>query len=147
MYFGGERNLYRQAVRPPRPSPCTPSHPPPTCPPSCTPCPPGTGTSYPDQTESDWNRIWAKVLVAMLNTVMSYLYLFWIALVELLSPRSLWIGRWLSRMLIDWIKLVFSYFGAECHLAAWTQFWEQGPHFCHEVQPPSTAKHSQMHKQ
>ena len=45
----------------------------------------------------------------------------------------------------DWIEL-FIYFVQECHLAAWTQFWEQGPHFCQLVQPPSTAKHSQCMK-
>ena len=54
------RNLYRQAGCLPPPCSCTPSPPPRTCPPSCTPCPRGTDTSSPDQTESDWNRTWAE---------------------------------------------------------------------------------------
>ena len=152
-------NLCRQADRRPRPCSCTPSPPPKTCPPSSASPPPparpscawspplGTDISSPDQMESDWNRIWAKVSIAALDPLdMSYLYLFWIAFVELFSPRSLcWISVRMAQKLVptligndNWSFLNFwEHFW---HLAAWTQFWEQGPHSCHLVQPPSTEK-------
>ena len=52
-----------------------------------------------------------------------------------------------SASIVHWFSAFFYHLAAFFyHLAAWAQFCEQGPHDCHLVQPPSTEKHSQIHK-